>query len=234
MASHRDPYRREVDMSTQTATAISAPVRPAAARAAIVSTFLALGAAVIAVLVLWQPWGERDALGYADLAPHRDAAWLGTLADGLAFAVVGAALGLAVCLLAPARGAAWANIGAVMTTLGGAAFCAGMVSFGSFAWYATDTAAIPAGPGEALMSYVEDSPGHMLGVQMVGFLLFTLGSLALMVALWRSRAVPRWLPIGYLVLTVGTFALGGVALNIVQAIQMLSLVVVAYYTVRTA
>lgn len=221
-------------MSTQTAAVTSAPVRPAAPRAAIVSAFLALGAAVVAVLVLWQPWGERDALGYADLAPHRDAAWLGSLADGLAFAVVGTALGLAVCLLAPARGAAWANVGAVMTTLGGVAFCAGMVSFGSFAWYATDTAAVPSGPGEALMSYVEDSPGHMLGVQMVGFLLFTLGSLALMVALWRARAVPRWLPVAYLVLTVGTFALGGVVLNVVQAVQMLSLVVVAYYAMRTA
>jgi len=221
-------------MSTQTAAVTSAPARSAAPRAAIVSAFLALGAVVVAILVLWQPWGERDALGYADIAPHRDAAWLGAMADGLAFAVVGIALGLAVCRLAPARGAVWANAGAVMTTLGGVAFCAGMVSFGSFAWYATDTAAIPAGPGEALMSYVEDSPGHILGVQMVGFLLFTLGSLALMVALWRARAVPRWLPVAFLVLTVGTFALGGVALNIVQAAQMLSLAVVAYYAARTA
>lgn len=221
-------------MSTHTAAVTAAPARAAAPRAAIVSAFLALGAAVVAVLVLWQPWGERDALGYADLAPHRDAAWLGALADGLAFAVVGIALGLAVCRLAPARGATWANAGAVMTALGGVAFCAGMVSFGSFAWYATDTAAVPAGPGEALMTYVEDNPGHMLGVQMVGFLLFTLGSLALMVALWRSRAVPRWLPIAYLVLTIGTFALGGVALNVVEAVQMLSLAVVAYYALRTA
>jgi hypothetical protein len=221
-------------MSIQTAAVTAAPARPAAARAAIVSTVLALGALAVAAVVLWQPWGERDALGYADIAPHRDAAWLGTLVDGLAFAAVGVALGLAVCRLAPARGAVWANVGALLTASGGVAFCAGAVSFGSFAWYATDTAAIPAGPGTALMSHVEDSPGHMMGVQMAGFLLFTVGSLVLMVALWRARAVPRWLPVAYLVLTVGTFALGGVVLNVVQAAQMVSLMIVAYYAARTA
>jgi hypothetical protein len=67
---------------------------------------------------------------------------------------------------------------------------------------------------------------------MAGFLLFTLGSLVLMGALWRARSVPRWLPVAYLVLTVGVFGLGGVVLNVVQAVQMLSLTVVAYYAWR--
>jgi hypothetical protein len=201
-------------------------------RAAIVSGCLALGAIAVAVLVVWQPWGERDHLGYADLAPHRDAAWLGAIVDGLGIAAIGIAFGLAVCRLAPARGSTLANIGAVLAGIGGVAFCAGMISFGSLAWYATDTAAIPTDPGTALMAYVEDNPGHVMGLQMVGFLLFTLGSLVLMGALWRSRSVPRWLPIGYLVLTVGVFALGGVLLNVVQAVQTLSLVVVAFYALR--
>jgi hypothetical protein len=70
--------------------------------------------------------------------------------------------------------------------------------------------------------------------QMLGFLLFTLGSLLLMGALWRSRSVPRWLPIAYLVLTVGIFALSGLLLNVVQAVQTLLLVPVAFYALRRA
>jgi hypothetical protein len=45
---------------------------------------------------------------------------------------------------------------------------------------------------------------------------------------------PRWLPIGYLVVTVGVFVPGGVTLNIVQAVQTLSLAVVAFYALRAA
>jgi hypothetical protein len=226
-------------MSTVTPAATSVPVAAAPAivsrvRAAIVSAILTLGAIAVAVVVLWQPWGERNHLGYADIAPHRDAAWLGAVIDGLGFAAVAVALGLAVCMLAPARGSTWANIGAVVTGFGGVACCAGIVSFGSAVWYATDTDALPTGSGTTLMTYINDNPGHLMGLQMAGFLLTTLGSLVLMVALWRARSVPRWLPIGYLVLTVGVFVLSGVALNIVQAVQTLSLAVVAFHTVRAA
>jgi hypothetical protein len=53
-------------------------------------------------------------------------------------------------------------------------------------------------------------------------------------ALWRSRAVPWWLPIVFVVLTVGVFTLDGVALNVVQAIQLLVPLVIAWYLVRHA
>jgi hypothetical protein len=230
-----DPLEEETMSTTLAPTTTSAATAvPGRVRAAIVSGLVTLGAAVLAVLVLWQPWGARDQLGYADLAPHRDAAWLGAVVDGLAFAAVCVALALAVCRLAPGRGWVWATVGAVVTGVGGVAFAAGMAAFGSLAWYATSTDAVPAQAGTALMTYVEDNPGHVLGLQMAGFLLATLGTLALMVALWRARSVPRWLPIAYLVLTVGVFALSGVALNIVQAAQTLSLVVVAFYAWRVA
>ncbi|HEU5110088.1 MAG TPA: hypothetical protein VFT95_16220 [Micromonosporaceae bacterium] len=216
-------------------TALTAPSGTSRVRAAIVSVILAAGAAAIAAVVLWQPWGERDHLSYADLAPHRDAMWWGTLIDGLAFAAVGVTLAIAVCGLVPARrGAALATVGAVLTGFGGVAFCAGMVAFGSLAWYVTDPGVVPPENGTTLMTYIEDNPGHVMGAQMAGFLLYTLGSLLLMAALWRARAVPRWLPIGYLLLTVGLFALDGVALNIVQAAQTLLLVPIAVYAVRAA
>jgi hypothetical protein len=203
-------------------------------RATLVSGVLALAAVAVAVIVLWQPWGERNHLSYADIAPHRDAAWLGTLIDGLAIAAIGVTLGIVACRMAPLRGAVWATAGAVLTGFGGVAFCAGMVSFGSLAWYATDPAAVPPDAGSALMTYVVDHPGHLLGAQMAGFLLYTVGALVLMVALWRARAVPRWLPVAYLVLTIGVFALDGVALNVVQAAQTLLLVPVAVFALRKA
>jgi hypothetical protein len=222
-------------MSTVTATVpVASSIGVNRARVAIVAVVLTVAAIALAVTVLWQPWGERDALGYADLAPHRDAAWLGALIDGLSFAALGITLGIAVCLLAPARGAVLANVGAVLTGFGGLAFCAGMVSFGSFAWYATNTDAISVESGTALMTYIENNPAHILGPQMAGFLLATLGSLVLMGALWRARAVPRWLPIAYLVLTIGVFATDGVVLNVIQAAQTLLVIPVAYYAYRTA
>jgi hypothetical protein len=222
-------------MSTLTPEAVSTTVAPSAAdriRAAIVSTVLALGAVTVAVIVLWQPWGERDALSYDDLAPHRDGAWLGSLVDGLAIAAIGVTLAIAVCRLAPKRGAALATIGGVLTGIGGIAFSVGMFAFGSLAWYATSPEAVQPEAGEALMAYVNDNPGHVLLPQMIGFLLFTVGSLLLMGALWRSRSVPRWLPVAYLVLTVGLFVLGGVVMNVVQAAQTLLLVPVAVYALR--
>ena len=227
-------------MATATPAATSTPAVAATtsglsrARAAIIAAALSAGAVAVAVSVLWQPWGKRNQIGYADIAPHSDAAWLGTVVNGLGFATVGVTLGLAVCVLAPRRGSTWANIGAVVSGLGAVAFCAGLVAFGSFAWYATNVDAIPANAGSALMGYVESNPGHVLGLQIAGFMAATLGSMLLMVALWRARTVPRWLSLGYLVLTAGLFALRGDALSILQALQTLSLLTVAFFTLRAA
>jgi hypothetical protein len=109
-------------MSTVTPAATPVPATGTAsagvglARAAIISAFLALAALAVAVAVLWQPWSERNQIGYTDIAPHRDT-WLGTVVNGLGFAVVGIALGLAVCVRVLRRGSTWANIGAVASGL---------------------------------------------------------------------------------------------------------------------
>jgi hypothetical protein len=218
-------------MSTESATASTRNV-VVPSRSRLIAAILSVAALIVAVVVLWQPWGERDGLAYADLAPHRDGAWLGSLADGLAFAAAGVALGLAVCLLAPVRGRVLATVGAVGTALGGALFSAGMVGFGALAWYATNPAALSPEAGTALLAQVKDNPGHLLVVQMAGFLLFTLGALVLSGALWRARSVPRWLPVAYLVLTIATFATDGVVLNVVEAVQALAWMVVAFFAVR--
>lgn len=202
-------------------------------RARIVAVVLAAGAVAVAAVLLWHPFGERNDLSYAALAPVRDAAWAGAVIDGLGFAAVGVALGLAACLLAPARGAVWASTGAVLTGAGGIAFCAGMYAVAVLAWFVTATEVVPPETGTELMAYVEENFGRVGALQMAGFLLFTVGALVLMVALWRARSVPRWFPGGFAVLTLAAFApLPSRVLDLVQAVQFGSLVLVAWWLWR--
>jgi hypothetical protein len=202
-------------------------------RDTLLAVLLFAGAATAAAMVLWQPWGERNAFDYADLAPLRDTAWVGALLDGLGIATAAIALGLVACRLAWARGAALATAGSLLCGLGGVLFCAGITSFGVLAWYATAAEAVPVASGTALLSHAEANPGHLYGLSMAGFLLFTVGSLVLMVALWRSRTVPVWLPIGVIILTVGVFAASGTVLNVIQAVQMLLIGTTGWFLLRT-
>jgi hypothetical protein len=220
-------------MSSQTLTT-SAPAVTGIdrARATIVAAALTLGALASATIVLWQPWGGRNEFAYDALAPRRDAAWLGSVIDGVGIAAIGVGLALAACLLVRRRGGTLATVGAVLSALGGVLFAAAIISAGTLVWYVTDTGALPAETGTAMMSYVEDNLGHVAALQVPGFLLYTLGALVLMVALWRARAVPVWLPVTYVVLTVGVFVLQGTVLNVVQAIQTLLLAAVAWFLVR--
>lgn len=225
-----------------TATQYPSPVTdlttpPSRARRATVAGGLTVGSLTIAVLLLTTPWGERNALDYASLAPIRDNVWAGLLLDGLAFAVVGVTVGLAVCSLARSRGATLATIGAVLTSLGGIAFAMGAFAFASLAWHVTDTSLVNATDGAALLAYAVDNPLHGIAVQMVGFLSFTVGLVLLAIALLRAGTVPRALPISMLAILAAQFApIPQRALDIVQIVLMASLIGVAarYYanTVR--
>jgi hypothetical protein len=155
--------------------------------------------------------------------------WTGIVIDAFAFAVLGVALSLVVCMLARSRGAAWATVGAVVTSLGGIAFAMGAFGFASLAWYATDTTAIPVESGTEFLKYAVDNPQHGMVLQMAGFLLFTVGSILLVVALIRSRSVPVWLPIAFLVLVVAQFTpVPSRVLDFVQVALMALLVVLAW------
>ena len=219
-------------MSRQSAREItrSVTVGTSRARATIIALALAIGALAAAVVVLWQPGPKRNDFSYASVAPARDALWTGSVIDGIGFAVAAVALGLAVCLLAPARGAAWANVGAVLTALGGIAFATALVASGVLGWYVTATEALPAEAGSTLMAYFEDNPARLAAVQVPGFLLTSFGILLLAVALWRAQSVPRWLPIAIATLTVLPFVLPtSRALDVIQAVHLGTLVIVAWF-----
>ena len=84
------------------------------------------------------------------------------------------------------------------------------------------------------MDYTVDHPEHGMVVQMAGFLLFTIGTVLLGIALIRSRAVPLWLPIAFLVLVVAQFApVPSRVLDFVQVGLMVLLVVLAWMFVTS-
>jgi hypothetical protein len=218
-------------MSTTTinppATATTGRTRPI-----IVATALALGSLAVAILLLTTPGFPRDDFDYADVAAVRDGGWATTLVDGLGFAVAGVALALAVCMLARARGAVLANVGAVLVALGGLVFFAAEFAYGAFAWYATATAVLPAETGAKLIAYAHDNGGHLMGPLAAAFVAYNVGVLLLCVALWRARAVPRWLPIAIVVLTVAQFATPNSLAGVEESLAMLSFVPVGWYLVR--
>ena len=208
---------------------------PSGPRTTLVASALAVSAAAVASVLLWHPWPTRDQFGYGDIAPVRDGMWTGIVIDALAFAVLGVALSLVVCMLAWSRGAVWATVGAVVTSLGGIAFAMGAFGFASLAWYATDTTAIPVEAGAEFLKYAVDNPQHGMVLQMAGFLLFTLGSIALFIALIRARTVPLWLPITFFVLVVAQFTpVPSRVLDFIQVALMALLVVLAWMFHREA
>ena len=196
-------------------------------RVRIVAAALALGAIAVASMLVWRPWGERNAFGYDDVEPLRDNAWIGTFVDGLAFAVTAIALSLVTCYLVRARGSKWATTGAVITSLAGIVFAMGSLAHGAVAWFATsDVISVEA--GTALLNQVEDNPLRVMVPVMVGFLGYSIGTLMLSVALLRGHAVPRWLPITFVVLTLAQFSpVPSRALDFIQIALMALLVCLA-------
>lgn len=216
-----------------TASPESITVGAARGRTLIVAATLALAAGVVAIVLLFRPWPVRNSFLYQELAPVRDAIWTAILIDAVSFAAIGLSLSLCVCLLAPDRGARLANIGAIVTTLGGVLFAMGAFAFAALTWYVTDAAALPVAEGTRVLEYAVANPEHVLLPQMLGFLLYTLGTLILAVAMLRSGSVSRWLPIAIVGTTVAQFAVHDRALDFVQVGAMGVLILVAVRLARS-
>lgn len=193
---------------------------------------LGLGALTVAALLVTTPWGSRNATGYEDIAPIRETAWAGLLADGVAFAVVGLTLAITVVSLLRGRGRVLALIGAALTALGGLLFAMGSFAFASLAWYAT-SAAVPVDAGQALMAYASQNPQHGFVIVMIGFLLYTVGSIVLGVALFRGRVVPIVGVAVFVAVTVAQFVgIEGRLLDFAQVALMLLLTGLAGWALR--
>lgn len=184
---------------------------------------LIVAGVVLAIIMLIVPWGERNQIDYDSLAPIRESMWIGIALDSLMIASLGVGLALVVCRLVATRGARLAEVGAVLSIAGAICFAMGMYFFGSLAWYATDTAVLDPVAGAAIMDAAISSPGHGMLLQPIGFLTHTLGIVVLCAALIRSRALPLWLPVAIIVVTILVMFAPNSVKDYVQALHMLLL-----------
>ena len=198
----------------------ASPAGPAGpARARIVAAVLVVGAFTSAAFGIWHPEpGAGNSFGYDVVAPIRTSWWAWHLFGGLGVVAAAIAVALAVCLLVPARGATWATLGALLTALGGLSFYGGVAAEGVLGAYATDPEALPAESGATLLTFVDDNFEPVGLVLIPGLALLAVGPLLLALALWRSRSVPRWLPVAFALTNVAGFPLStGVVADVVDS-----------------
>ena len=220
-------------MTSDLATAPGVLMDPSVViRSRIVAAALAVLALVAGGTMLARPIAADDWHDYAVFAAEREATWAFSLVVGSATGAAFLTLGLAACLLVRGRGSTLATAGAVLTGLGGLGFAAGFFASGALHWYATADA-VPEPAGRALMEYADQSPLHVFGPQMAGFMLAVLGCFLVAAALWRSRAVPRWIPVVLPVTFVLMMLAGtGVVYDVAFALFMASFVIVAWQVWR--
>lgn len=194
-------------------------------RIRLVAVALAASAVTVATLVLTHPWGDRldstadTVLTYDFVVDNHADAWPAMLADLLAYGLLTFCLALGVAHLVRGRGRVVATVGAVLVTIGGLLFAMGGMAFTTVMWF---MGTLSEDSGRELVDLANDDVPHLLGVEMAGFFLITLGTLVLSAALFRARAVPRPAVVLFVVLTLGLFAgLSGTAMNVVQAAQVL-------------
>lgn len=198
-------------------------------RARLIAVALVLGSVLEAVLFLWRPGTQRDALDYADVAPVRDATWMTGVLDAVGSGLAFTAFAIGVCVLVTQRGRTLATVGAAFAIFGHILLAAGVFAVGVLFWYATDTDALSEQAGTGLLDYFQDHLGHLIGPQFVGFATVAIGVLVMAGALWRSGVVPRWYPV---VLVAGLVVQGvgsGRVLDVLQAASALTLTVLAWF-----
>ncbi|WP_405061592.1 hypothetical protein OG474_08060 [Kribbella sp. NBC_01505] len=193
---------------------------------------LALAATALAALpggLLWpEPSGGGETYAYADIQPHR-ALWWGLLVALAANLIINVpAQALLTVLLVRARGAAWATVGGVMMWIGTALYAVGVGGWAAAYYFAT-----AAGVDPSVIDRINDDFAHVFGVLMPGSLLVALGTVIQAVGLWRSGAVPRWIPILWLTIIATFIVPGNGVAGLVTAVPMTAASLgTAYYAYR--
>jgi len=212
------------------------PAQPGRIR--LVAAVLAAASVTLAALVVTHPWGERldssaeDVFTYGYVVDNHANAWPAMLADVIAFGLIAFCVAIGAVHLVRGRGRTAATVGAALVVLGGLLSAMGSFAFTTILYFVAE---LPEESGRALTDTANDDVKHLLGVEMAGFLLFTLGSLVLAFALFRSRAVPR-LAVGlFVLLTIALFVgLPNAAMDAAQAGQVLVTGALAIPLLRSA
>jgi hypothetical protein len=192
-------------MATQTVSSPRTADPVLRRRVGIVALLLAV-TAVLAVPggLLWpEPAGGGETYAYSDIQPVRDL-WWGLLVVLSASLVINVpAQAFLTTFIVRSRGAAWATVGAVVMWIGTALY-----AVGGGAWAAAYYFATAPGVDAGVIEQINADSAHLFGVLLPGALLVAVGTVIQAVGLWRSRAVPRWIPLLWLTI-VPTFVVPG-------------------------
>lgn len=201
-------------------------------RVGIVALLLAITAvAAVPGGLLWpEPAAGGETYAYSDIQPARDLWWglLVVLSGALVINVPAQAL--LTTLLVRRRGAAWATTGAVVMWIGAALYAVGVAGWAAAYYFATAP-----GVDAGVIERINDDSAHLYGVMIPGALLVALGTVIQAVGLWRSHAVPRWIPVLWLTI-IATFVVPGNGIvGLLTALPMTAASLgTAYYAWRQA
>lgn len=194
-------------------------------RAGSVAALLVASAAIAAGAILGRPIAAVDFDDLGVLAAQRNELWVFSLVSGLSIGASYVLAGIATCLIVTGRGASLATAGAALTGIGGLSFSAGFFTLGAASWFASADL-----PGQAAhFEYLQDNAMRAFGPQMAGFLLSMVGMFLLAWSLWRSHAVPRWLPLAIpvaIVLMIGSGT--GLVYDVMHATFMATLIALGW------
>jgi hypothetical protein len=176
------------------------------ARSGLIAIGLFVGSVGSAGLGYWHRNYDPDkAIPYGKFTGIHESWWAWHMFGGLSNTLMMVTLAIAACMLVQKRGAAWANIGAATTLLGGLLFGAAVAAEGAAMGYAGNPAALSRQAGATLLSYINHHPEMYVAPIIPGLVLSTLGPMFISLALWIARSVPSWIPIALFVGTVAGF-----------------------------
>ena len=229
MTTHLDPSAVDpaAGPSARAAHAVPGPSGRSLAAALLVVGLL--GTAGERTLTFWHPLLDADGrFPYDRLVEIRSTWWAMHFFGGVCVTLLSVAVGLAAVVVCRGRGRAWAATSAVLLGLGGSLFASGLAAEGASMAYGASTGIA----GQQVVDRIYTAPGWYLSGIASGGALQALGTLCLCVALWRARAVPRWvvgvLLVGLVVGGVWPFGLLAAAVStLLTNVPLLALVVLA-------
>ncbi|TCO34603.1 hypothetical protein EV652_102670 [Kribbella steppae] len=219
-------------MTTQTAPSPTVADPVLRRRVGIVALLLALTAvAAVSGGLLWpEPAAGGETYAHSDIQPVRDLWWGLLVVLSAALVINVTAQALLTTFLVRRRGSAWATTGAVMMWIGTALYAVGGAGWAAAYYFATAP-----GVDASVIERINDDSAHLFGMLIPGALLIALGTVIQAVGLWRSHAVPRWIPLLWLTIVATFIVPGNGVAGLLTALPMTAASLgTAYYAWRRA
>jgi hypothetical protein len=199
-----------------------------------VCTVLALTAiAAIPLDLLWPGSSNSGTiLKVEDVQSYRQTWWVFIMSGALLTSLNVPAQAIAVLTLVREKGAKAATWGAGLMWVGAVMEAVGLASFAAAYFYPSDPSVSHAA-GAAVFGSIAHDHAHLLAIQLPGHLLSTIGIVVQAVALFRSKAVPTWVPVVSLSILVTYVIPGSHVIGLVTQLPLAATCLgLAYYARR--